>query len=205
LSEVLTQAVNWIVATVHEWGYGGIVVMMAVESTIVPFPSELALIPAGYLAAQGKMDPFLATFSGMFGSLLGASLNYGVSLWLGRPIMERIGSYVFVTAEKLDAADRYFARHGEITTFVGRLIPGIRHLISIPAGIARMNLARFAFYTSLGAALWSAVLVGVGYWVGANEELWRPMLSKAILWLFGGIVVLLVGYIWYQRRRDATG
>jgi membrane protein DedA with SNARE-associated domain len=141
----------------------------------------------------------------MFGSLLGASANYGVSLWLGRPIMERIGRYVFVTAAKLDAADRYFARHGEITTFIGRLIPGIRHLISIPAGISRMNLPRFALYTSLGAGLWSAVLVAVGYWVGANEDLWRPLLQKATLWLFGGIAVLVVGYVWYQRRREVNG
>ena len=202
MHEVLTQAVDWVVATVHAWGYAGIVVMMAVESTIVPFPSEVALIPAGYLAAQGKMDPALATLAGMIGSLLGASANYGVSLWLGRPIMERIGRYVFVTAEKLDAADRYFARHGEITTFVGRLIPGIRHLISIPAGISRMNLPRFALYTSLGAGVWSAVLVAIGYWVGVNEDLWRPMLQKATLWLLGGIAVLVIGYVTYQRRRE---
>ncbi len=205
MSEWLTQAFDWIVATVEHWGYAGIVVMMAVESTILPFPSEAALIPAGYLAAQGKMNAGIAVFCGMFGSLVGASLNYGVSLWLGRPIMERIGRYVFVTAEKLDAADRYFARHGEITTFIGRLIPGIRHLISIPAGISRMNLPRFALYTSLGAGVWSAVLVAVGYWVGANEDLWRPLLQKATLWLFGGIAMLLVGYIWYQRRREVTG
>lgn len=199
---VLTQLVDWVVATVYAWGYAGIVIMMAVESTIVPFPSEVALIPAGYLAAQGRMDPVLATLAGMFGSLIGASANYAVSLWLGRPIMERIGRYVFVTAEKLDAADRYFARHGEITTFVGRLIPGIRHLISIPAGIARMSPPRFALYTSLGAGLWSAVLVAIGYWVGANEDLWRPMLQKATLWLLGGIAVLVIGYVAYQRRRE---
>ena len=125
MSELLAQVVEWIVATVHEWGYGGIVVMMAIESTIVPFPSELALIPAGYLAAQGKMDPVARDLlRARSAACSGASINYGVSLWLGRPIMERIGGYVFVTPEKLDAADRYFARHGEITTFVGRLIPG---------------------------------------------------------------------------------
>ena len=204
MSEWLTQAFDWIVATVEHWGYAGIVIMMAVESTILPFPSEAALIPAGYLAAQGKMNAGIAVFCGMFGSLLGAIVNYGVSLWLGRPIMERIGRYVFVTADKLDAADRYFARHGEITTFIGRLIPGIRHLISIPAGISRMNLPRFALYTSLGAGVWSAVLVAVGYWVGVNEDLWRPLLQKATLWLFGGIAVLVVGYVWYQRRNGAT-
>jgi membrane protein DedA with SNARE-associated domain len=204
LGKVLEQVFAWIIATVEQWGYGGIVVMMAIESTIVPFPSEAALIPAGYLAAQGKMDPFIATFCGMVGSLLGASLNYFVSLYLGRPVMERIGRYMFVTPEKLDAADHYFARHGEITTFVGRLIPGIRHLISIPAGIVRMNFARFALYTSLGAGI-CAVLVGIGYWVGANEDLWRPLLQKATLWLFGGVAVLIVGYVWYQRRREVVG
>ena len=205
MGELLSQAFAWIIATVEQWGYAGIIIMMAIESTIVPFPSEAALIPAGYLAAQGKMDPWIATFCGMLGSLIGASANYAVSLWLGRPVMERIGRYVFVTPEKLDAADRYFARHGEITTFVGRLIPGIRHLISIPAGIVHMNFARFALYTSLGAGLWSGVLVGIGYWVGANEDLWRPLLQKATLWLFAGVAVLIVGYIWYQRRREVVG
>jgi membrane protein DedA with SNARE-associated domain len=200
---VLVWIFDWIIATVHEWGYGGIVLMMAVESTILPFPSEAALIPAGYLAAQGKMDPLLATLCGALGSLLGASVNYGVSMWLGRPIMERIGGYVFVTPDKLDAADRYFATHGEITTFIGRLIPGIRHLISIPAGVARMNFARFALYTTLGAGFWSAVLVGVGYWVGQNEQLWRPMLQKATLWLFGGVVVLIAIYVRRHRRPQA--
>ena len=201
---MLDDVIQWILKTVHEWGYAGIVIMMAVESTILPFPSEAALIPAGWLAAQGKMDPFLSIACGAVGSLIGASLNYGVSMWLGRPIMERIGSYVFVTADKLDAADRYFARHGEITTFVGRLIPGIRHLISIPAGVARMNFARFALYTTLGAALWSTVLVGVGYWVGANEDLWRPMLQKATLWVFGGMAVLIGVYVWRHRRQQAA-
>ena len=204
MSELIGQAVVWVVATVEHWGYGGIIVMMAIESTIVPFPSEVALIPAGYLAAQGKMDPVLATLAGAFGSLVGAGLNYTASLWLGRPVMERIGHYVFVGRDKLDAAERYFAQHGEITTFVGRLIPGIRHLISIPAGIARMNVPRFALYTTLGAALWSSVLVGLGYWVGANEELWRPMLHKATLWLMGGIALLIAGYVWLHRRRQES-
>jgi membrane protein DedA with SNARE-associated domain len=201
---VLAAIFTWIIDTVEAWGYAGIIIMMTVESTILPFPSEAALIPAGFLAAQGKMDAFLATACGAFGSLIGATMNYTVSMWLGRPIMERIGSYVFVTPDKLDAADRYFARHGEITTFVGRLIPGIRHLISIPAGVARMNFARFAFYTAFGAGLWSAVLVGIGYWVGVNESLWRPMLHKATLWLFGGIVVLIGVYVWRHRRQRAA-
>ena len=198
---MLERIVEWIVQTVHEWGYGGIVVMMAVESTVLPFPSELALIPAGYLAQQGKMDPTLATLAGAVGSLLGASINYFVSLTVGRVVVERICGYFLVKPEKLDSTYRFFARHGEISTFIGRLIPGLRHFISIPAGLARMNYARFALYTTLGAGLWSAVLVAVGYWVGANEDLWRPMLQKATLWLFGGVGVLIALYVWRQRRQ----
>ncbi|MEX2206765.1 MAG: DedA family protein [Myxococcota bacterium] len=205
MGELLTQGIDWVLATVHEWGYLGIVVMMTIESSFVPFPSELAMIPAGYLAAQGKLDPVLATLAGLFGSLLGAAVNYSLALYLGRPAVERIAGWFFVGADKLDAADRFFARHGEITTFVGRLIPVIRQLISLPAGFARMNAARFALYTSLGAGMWCAILVAIGYWVGANEELWRPLLQKATLWLFGGVAVLVVGYVWYQRRRGVTG
>ena len=201
---MLAGIVEWIVQTVHEWGYGGIVVMMAVESTIVPFPSEVALIPAGYLASQGKMDPVLATLAGAAGSLLGASINYLVSMTLGRAIVERLCGYFLVKPEKLDATYRFFARHGAISTFVGRLIPGVRHLISIPAGLARMNFALFALYTAAGAALWSAVLVAVGWWVGANQDLWQPMLHKATLWLFVGVGILVAFYVWRQRRQGTA-
>jgi membrane protein DedA with SNARE-associated domain len=205
LGEWLSQAIDWVLATVHEWGYTGIVVMMTIESSFIPFPSEVAMIPAGYLAAQGRMDPVLATLAGLLGSLIGAFVNYALAYYLGRPAVERIAGWFYVGVDKIESADRFFARHGEITTFVGRLIPVIRQLISLPAGFARMNLAKFAFYTGLGAGLWCTVLVGVGYWVGANEELWRPLLQEVTLWLLGGVALLLVGYIWYQRRREVRG
>lgn len=205
MGELLGQAIDWVLATVDGWGYAGIVVMMAIESSFIPFPSEIAMIPAGYLAAQGRMDPVLATLAGVGGSLIGALVNYLLAFHFGRPVVERIASWFFVGRDKLDSADRFFARHGEITTFVGRLIPVIRQLISLPAGFARMKVAKFLLYTGLGAGLWSAVLVGIGYWVGANEELWRPMLQKVTLWLLGGIAVLVVGYVSYQRRREVSG
>src|SRR5262249_62098356 len=116
--------VEWIVAAVHEWGYGGIVVMMAVESTVVPFPSEVALIPAGYLASQGKMDPVLATLAGAVGSLLGASINYFVSMTLGRPIVERICRYFLGKPEKPGGTHPVFPRHRAVPTLLGR--PGPR-------------------------------------------------------------------------------
>lgn len=205
MGELLTRAIDWVLATVHEWGYTGIVVMMTIESSFIPFPSEVAMIPAGYLAAQGKMDPVLATLAGLLGSLIGAGVNYALAYYLGRPVVERVAGWFFVGVDKIESADRFFARHGEITTFVGRLIPVIRQLISLPAGFARMNIAKFAFYTGLGAGLWCAVLVAVGYWVGANEDLWRPMLQEVTLWILGGVALLLVGYVWYQRRREVDG
>jgi membrane protein DedA with SNARE-associated domain len=170
---VLERIVEWIVQTVHEWGYGGIVIMMAVESTIVPFPSEVALIPAGYLAQQGKMDPVLATLAGAVGSLLGATINYAVSMTLGRPIVERICGYFLIKPEKLEGTYQFFARHGAISTFVGRLIPGVRHLISIPAGLARMNFPLFAPYTTLGAPC------GAGSWSRWATGLARTRTSGA--------------------------
>ena len=177
--------------------------MMAVESSFVPFPSEVALIPAGYLASQGEMNAFLATGAGVAGSLVGAFVNYGLALWIGRPFVrfvERVGRFLPGGASGLEATDRYFESHGEITTFVGRLIPGIRQLISIPAGLSRMSVARFGLYTGLGAGLWSAILVAVGYLAGASEELWRPLLRDATLWVLAGLALLVGGYVWVHRR-----
>jgi membrane protein DedA with SNARE-associated domain len=202
VGEWLEIAVDWLVATIFAWGYPGIFVLMTIESSFVPFPSEVVLIPAGYLAAQGKMDAVAATGSGLAGSLFGAFVNYGLALWLGRPFfawLERTLAWIPV-GDHLVASERYFARHGEITTFVGRLIPGIRQLISLPAGLARMSAARFALYTGLGAGMWSTVLVAIGFWAGENEETWRPLLRDATLWVVAAGAALLGGYVWLHRR-----
>ncbi len=199
---MLEVVVDWIVARVQEWGYSGIFAMMFVESSFVPFPSEVALIPAGYLASKGQMDPVLATAAGVAGSLGGAMLNYGLALWLGRPLLERVAGYFGVGQGQFDTAERYFARHGEITTFAGRLVPGVRQLISIPAGLARMNIPRFALYTGLGAGLWSAILVAIGFVAGENEERWRPLFRDATVWLLLGGGLLVALYIYHHRRRE---
>ena len=198
----LELAIDWIVARVAEWGYGGIFAMMFVESSFVPFPSEIALIPAGYLASKGQMDPVLATVAGVAGSLGGAALNYALALWLGRPMLERIARYFMVGQAQFERAERYFERHGEITTFAGRLIPGIRQLIPIPAGLARMSPPRFALYTGLGAGLWSAILVAVGFVAGESEEVWRPLLQNATVWLLVGGAGLISLYIYFHRRAE---
>ncbi len=202
---MLELVVDWVVARVQEWGYGGIFAMMFVESSFVPFPSEVALIPAGYLASKGLMDPVLATLAGLGGSLGGAILNYGLALWLGRPLLERVARYFGVGQGQFDSAERYFARHGEITTFAGRLVPGVRQLISIPAGLAHMNIPRFVLYTGLGAGLWSAILVAIGFIAGENEEQWRPLFRDATVWLLlgGGLMVALYLYLHRRRERQA--
>ena len=199
----LELAAGWIVARVRDWGYGGIFTMMFVESSFVPFPSEVALIPAGYLASKGHMDPVLATAVGVAGSLAGAMLNYALALWLGRPVLERVARYFLVGHAQFESAERYFDRHGEITTFLGRLVPGIRQLISIPAGVARMNLSRFALYTALGAGIWSAILVAIGFIAGESEEVWRPLVRNATVWLLVGGGLLIALYIYFQRRTRA--
>lgn len=196
----LESIVFWVVETVGELGYPGIFVMMFVESSFVPFPSEIVMVPAGYLVSQGSMDPALATATGLAGSLGGAFLNYALAVYLGRPLLERIGRYFLLQPRHFEHAERYFERHGEVTTFVGRLIPVIRQLISIPAGLARMRLARFGLYTGLGAGIWCAVLVAIGYVAGESEELWRPLLREVTGWMLVGLLGLVAAYIYLNRR-----
>ena len=203
MSEVLHGMVSWIVDLVANWGYTGIFVMMFVESSFVPFPSEVAMIPAGYLASQERMSATLAVLAGVGGSLGGAFLNYQLALRLGLPVLERIGHYFFLKPESFKAAERYFDKHGEVTTLVARLIPGIRQLISVPAGLARMNIPRFLLYTGLGAGLWSTVLVVVGYMAGAHEDLWRPLLGRATGWALLAMGLVVVVYIHVHRKKRA--
>lgn len=199
---MLETAAFWIVERVQDWGYLGLFVMMFIESSFFPFPSEVAMIPAGYLAARGEMDPVLATGAGIAGSLGGAFLNYYLALWLGLPMVERIARYFLVRPERFEAAERYFEQHGEVTTFVARLIPGVRQLISVPAGLARMRIARFALYTALGAGIWSATLVAIGFVAGASEDTWRPLLREATGWIVGAVVLLVAGYVFLHRRAE---
>jgi membrane protein DedA with SNARE-associated domain len=141
--------------------------------------------------------------AGIAGSLLGAGTNYALAVVWGRPLVERIGGYFFVKPEQFAAAERYFRRHGEITTLVGRLIPVIRQLISVPAGLARMPLSRFTAYTALGSGLWSAVLIWIGYIAGNNEDVWEPLLRDATVYVVGAACALIAVYIFIHRRITA--
>ncbi|MDR1519412.1 MAG: DedA family protein, partial [Planctomycetota bacterium] len=148
----------WLAETVLALGYPGVLFLMAVESSLIPFPSELVMPPAGFLVYQGRMAWFPVILAGTAGSLLGALANYWLARRLGRPFLIRYGKYFFLSPRGLEKAERFFAAHGEITTLVGRLIPVVRQLISLPAGAARMRLYKFCLFTLLGSGLWVAVL-----------------------------------------------
>ena len=191
-----------IVRIVDGMGYAGIIVAMFLESSFFPFPSELVIPPAGYLASQGDMDLWIVVLLGIVGSLLGALFNYWISLRLGRPLILRFGKYVGLTERAYDRAEEAFQRHGEISTFVGRLIPGLRQYISLPAGLARMPIGKFLLFTGLGAGIWASVLALLGYVIGNNQEAITRSLHKITIYTGAGIVLLVIGYIiWYRRRR----
>jgi len=159
---------QFFVQIVNDWGYIGIFLLMMLESTVFPIPSELIMIPAGYLAHQGELSAVLSVIAGTAGSLAGALINYVVSRRYGRSFLWNHGKKILVSRRRLAQMDYFFRRYGEITTFLGRLIPVARHYISIPAGLAKMRLWRFMLFTSLGAFTWMVVLTALGYFIGNN-------------------------------------
>lgn len=185
-------------------GYPGIFLLMAMESSLIPVPSELVMPPAGFLAHQGLMNPWVAILAGTFGSLAGAYANYYGAHYLGRPLILRYGKYVLIPPDKFQKVELFFLKHGEISTFIGRLLPVVRHLISIPAGLSGMNHLRFSTYTLLGAFIWCSVLTWIGYAIGRNQELIMAYSRQAVIWAVVGSCLLLVGYIWFQRRKSGS-
>jgi len=198
---LLHEIVDFVLELVNQWGYWGIFIMMFLESTFFPFPSEIIMIPAGYLAFKGEMNIYLIIVAGILGSMGGALLNYYLAMSFGRTFILKYGKYFFIKEETLDKLETFFAKHGEISTFTGRLIPGIRQLISLPAGLARMNMLKFSFFTALGAGIWVVVLVALGYLVGSNEELISQYLKSATLIALVSVSLITVFYIVRHKRR----
>ena len=204
---MLESFVHWLLDRFRDLGYPGIVVLMAMESSVLPVPSELVMPPAGYLAAKGEMSFVLAVACGVLGSIIGALANYYGAHWIGGPFLRRYGKYVFLSEAALARSERFFAQHGEFSTFVGRLFPVVRHLISIPAGLHRMPLHKFIGYTALGAFVWCTILTAIGYALGRNEavlqnEEVQRYATWAILALIPLVAIAAVIYIWRRRRRQ---
>ncbi|MBU5635696.1 DedA family protein [Geomonas sp. Red69] len=196
-------AVQWLVETIGAMGYPGIFLLMALESSVIPIPSELVMPPAGYLAQQGQMSMIVAIACGTAGSLVGAYANYFAAHYLGRPLVLKYGKYVFITEEKFAKVERFFKDHGEISTFIGRLLPVVRHLISLPAGLAGMNHVKFSLYTLLGAGIWVTVLTFIGYVIGSNQELIMRYSHQALIGVVIVSAVIVAVYVRLQRRNGA--
>ena len=194
--------IDWIVQTVGALGYLGIFVMMLIESSVFPLPSEVVMIPAGYLCAKGEMSMPVVIVLGTLGSIAGALLNYYLAVFLGRKLILKYGHYLFFSAEKLEKVERFFKTHGSFPTFTGRLIPVVRHYISLPAGLARMNVALFCFYTGLGASIWVTILTLLGYFFGQNQALLEENLHTITWSLLALIVVSSLVYVKVFRTKE---
>ncbi len=192
------EIIDWIVESVGAMGYAGIFIMMFLESSFFPFPSEVAMIPAGYLASRGEMSLTVAFLAGAGGSLAGALFNYILGHRLGRAFLIKYGKYIFIKPETVDKTEAFFAKYGPASTFWGRLLPGIRQYISLPAGIGRMPLLAFSIYTFLGAGLWCAVLLSLGYIFGEHEE----QIKEVLHYLIGAIIITVIGVFYYYRKKN---
>lgn len=199
---MLQNLIHWLLETIGAMGYPGIFLLMAMESSIIPVPSELVMPPAGYLISQGRMDWLPALLSGTLGSLVGAYANYFAAHYLGRPLILKYGRYVLIPPDKFKRVESFFLQHGEISTFIGRLLPVVRHLISIPAGVAGMHHLRFCLYTLLGAGIWCSILTWIGYALGEHQELVMAWSHQALFWVIAASCGLVAIYAWWQRRQS---
>ena len=194
----------WSVNLVDAMGYIGVVFLMFLESSFFPWPSEMVMPQAGYLASQGKMNLIVVIVLGVIGSWLGALFNYFLAMKLGRPFFLKFGKHFFCPPDKFMLAESFFQKHGDISTFTGRLIPVVRHLISIPAGLVRMNMTKFLFYTGTGAAIWVTILAVIGYVCGKEVALIKKYSHQATIAVILGCVVIVAVYVWHHRRKKAA-
>ncbi len=209
----ITELFLWVEAHLN---YFWITVLMAIESSFIPFPSEVVVPPAAYFASTegSNLNIYLVVVFATLGALIGALVNYYLSVWIGRPLVykfanSRFGHMCLIDEAKVEKAEQYFDKHGAISTFIGRLIPAVRQLISIPAGLARMNLAKFVLFTSLGAGVWNIVLASLGYWLSTfipKDQLYAQIEHYNQYLTYGGygigvIVVLFIIYNAFKKKK----
>lgn len=199
------ELIEIIVSIVEQLWYMGIFIMMTLESSFVPFPSEVAMVPAGYLVAEGRMSLMLVFLAGTLWAMTGATINYFLGMHLWKPVVQKLihnyGKYIFLNEEHYHKSERYFEKHGVITTLIGRFIPAIRQLISIPAGIFRMNYLTFCILTFIWAGTWNAILIWIGYIAGENSELIKSLKLEVMLVLLVILTVVVLAYIKYVKSQ----
>ena len=199
------ELIDWYLRSLESGGYPLIVLLMAIESSIVPLPSELVIPPAAHLAqTKGNLSMAGIVVAGTIGSWLGATAMYWAARLAGRPLVMRYGKLVLITPEKVQGAERWASRFGSMGIFISRLLPVVRHLIGIPAGIVRMDYRLFSLYTLLGSAVWCAVLCWIGVKAGQDEALMKGELHRVSLWLGGALVVLGGIYYFFVHRHMKT-
>jgi len=188
---------RFIIFVIERLGYGGVVLTMAIESALIPLPSEIIMPFAGYLAELGKFNLWWVSFWGAVGNLLGSWLAYAVGYFGGRPFLDRYGKYILLHSDDLELADRWFLRHGQTTVFLGRLLPVVRTFISLPAGIAKMNFLKFSIFSFAGALLWSFALAYVGFKFGEHWADLRVYFHRFDLAIG---IILIIGLFWFIKR-----
>ena len=202
------ESITFIEWCLEHLNYWTITLLMTIESSFIPFPSEIVVPPAAYKAATGEMNVFLIFVAATLGANIGALVNYYLAKWLGRPIIykfanSRFGHMCLIDEAKVKYAEEYFDKHGSLSTFIGRLIPAVRQLISIPAGLARMNIWKFILFTTIGAGIWNAILIALGWYLNGivpYDEL-IPTVEKwsdEIGYIFIALGVIIVGHFVYQ-------
>ncbi len=200
---------NWISSLLGNLNYGTILLLMLLESTVIPVPSELVVAPAAYHAAGGSLNVVLVVLFATIGADLGASINYFVALYVGRPVIYRFansrwGKLCLLNQEKVEKSERYFDDHGIVATLTGRLIPGIRHLISLPAGLARMNYWKFLLYTTIGAGCWHSILAAMGWYLHAivPEDQLEQTITQYNHYIVAAILAIVVfAIVWYAVKK----
>jgi len=202
----MSEFINFFLSLSQSMGYGGIVLLMAIESSFIPFPSEIIIPSAAYLASQGEMNIYLVILSGILGSLIGAIINYWLAFYLGRILIYKIADhrtsrFFLINSAKIKKSEDFFLRYGNISTLVGRLIPVVRQLISLPAGFAKMNFRSFCFYTAFGSGVWVVILAILGYAFGANQELLAKYYGEISLFFLAlGLLVAIIIFI--KKRKN---
>lgn len=202
---MLISLVNALLHFAQEIGYWGIVFLMSLESSFIPFPSEVVVPPAAYLAAQGKMNIWLVIGASIFGSLIGAVFNYFFAYYLGRPLVYRLAKtkaarFLLISPAQIERAESFFSRYERGSTFFGRLVPVVRQLISLPAGFVKMPFWRFCLYTFLGSSIWTFVLAALGYFFGANEAVWKKYYAEISWGLLALGAIIAVYFFWRYRE-----
>ena len=207
------ESITFIQWCLDHLNYWTITLLMAIESSFIPFPSEVVVPPAAYKAAGGnsELNVYLVVLFATIGANIGALINYFLAYFVGRPIVykfanSRFGHMCLIDEDKVKHAEAYFERHGALSTFIGRLIPAVRQLISIPAGLAKMKLSTFLLYTTLGAGIWNAILASIGFYLQSivpEDQLMETVsqYSHELGYIFIGIGILIVGYLIYKGRK----